>query len=658
MRRYSKCSIRVLFVFAGLTAGPALAAEPVTLNVSPTGPIKTVTAARDTIRAQRIKGEWVGVPITVLIHEGDYLLDEPLEFGPDDGGSPGAPVTYAAFRDDQPIVSGGRLITKWRETDINGKKLWAAELPDVKSGEWYFRQLFVETHRRPRTRLPKEGFTTFTGLPEMKPDTPWHKGQTQANFKPGDLKADWRNLTDVEVIVLHRWIESRLAIKAIGSAANLATFAGPSTFRLTDAHGRDAFARYYVENVFEALDEPGEWYLDRVQGLLYYLPMPGESMEEVSVIAPRWPQLIRVTGTAEKPVTDLHFEGLTLLHTSWYWPPGEAGSVQAAFEVPGAIHLANAKRCEIRDCTIAQLANYGIELVGTCEDTKIVNNVITDLGAGGVKIGHGTTRTVVHNNDISDGGKIFHSAVGVWIGNSSDNHVTHNDIHHLYYTGVSVGWRWGYGLGSAARNIIAWNHIHHIGRGWLSDMGGIYTLGISPGTKLRHNRIHDIEAFEYGGWGLYNDEGSTHILLENNVVYRTTHGGYHQHYGRENIVRNNVLAFAKYAQVVRTRQEAHISFIFENNIVYFDQGKLLGSNWTNEKFVMDNNVYWRPDGEKIDFATATFDEWKARGHDTHSVIADPKFKNVDEDDYSLQPDSPAFDLGFVSIDISRAGRIP
>lgn len=636
---------------------PTNRAAGVDLRVGPDEAIKTLPEVRDEIRSRRANGEWISEPINIKLALGRHTLTEPLILGPQDGGKPEAPVTYMCESSAPAGISGAQEITEWEWAEVNGRRFLVADLPEVRSGKWYFRQLFIKDQRRPRARLPREGFLAFTGLPELKPDTAWNVGQTQASFKPGDLRADWRNPVDIDIVALHFWVESRLGVKAIDAEKNLVQFAGPSVFRLTAAHDPAEFAPYYVENVFETLSEPGQWYLDRAEGRLYVLPRPGESPKRLVALAPRLTQLIRVVGDEKLPVTDIRFVGLRFAHSDWYWPAGKAGSAQAAVEVPGAVYFEKAERCELRECVVGRMSNYGVEIGAGCRDIRLINNLVTDLGGGGIKVGHGSSRTTIHNNEISDGGKLFHSAVGVWIGNSGENTVTHNEIHDFYYTGVSVGWTWGYGASNAINNKIEYNHIYRIGKGWLSDMAGIYTLGVSPGTTLRFNHIHDVNGSRYGGWGLYNDEGSTGILLENNVVYRTTHGGYHQHYGKENIVRNNIFAFARDTQVVRTREEEHVSFTFEHNIVYFDKGVLLGSNWTNNQFKMDYNLYWRVGGQPFDFAGGTFDAWKARGHDIHSVIGDPRFMEPARGDFRLRPDSPAPALGFKPFDIRMAGRL-
>ena len=157
--------------------------------------------------------------------------------------------------------------------------------------------------------------------------------------------------------------------------------------------------------------------------------------------------------------------------------------------------------------------------------------------------------------------------------------------------------------------------------------------------------------------------------MENNLVYNVKTGGFHQHYGKENIIRNNILAFSKLHQIQATRVEKHLSFTFENNIVYWDEGTLTGtkyifiyqgkpisrSNWEGDKYELDYNIYYNPEKDSIMFMNWTFEEWQKRGNDVHSLIADPLFVNPYNYNFTLKPESPAFELGFRQIDMSTVG---
>src|SRR5262249_27032237 len=133
----------------------------------------------------------------------------------------------------------------------------------------------------------------------------------------------------------------------------------------------------------------------------------------------------------------------------------------------------------------------------------------------------------------------------------------------------------------------------------------------------------------------------------------------HQHYGETNMVRNNIFAFAHDHQLQRSRVEPHLSFSFETNIVYFNSGVLLGNEWKDDRFQMDYNVFFdaRPDAksESMRFGKATLEDWRGRGHDTHSVIADPLFVAPQQNNFGLKPDSPALKIGFRPIDVSKVG---
>jgi hypothetical protein len=167
--------------------------------------------------------------------------------------------------------------------------------------------------------------------------------------------------------------------------------------------------------------------------------------------------------------------------------------------------------------------------------------------------------------------------------------------------------------------------------------------------------FHDIDAYSYGGWGLYTDEGSTGIVFENNLVYRVKTGGFHQHYGRENVIRNNILAFSKIHQLQATRVEDHLSFTLENNIIFWDRGRLLSGPWDRVQFVSRNNCFWNSTGQEVRFLDKSLYQWQAAGHEQGSIVANPLFSDPRSLDFRLQPDSPAVLLGFQPFDTDEAG---
>lgn len=636
----------------GNDAWSGLLAAPNKTNTD--GPLATLRGARDAVRILKNSGEPVS-SITVYIREGTYFLDEPLVLTSADSGTRECPITYEAYRTakgvERVVISGGRTISGFSPVKVNGHDMIAGPVPDAKDGKWNPDQLFVNDRRASRTRLPKKGWYTIKSAPSAEK---WQDGQDTFTFNPGELKAGWHNLADVDVVSYNFWVESRMPIKSVDDATNTVTLAKKSRFWLRQDFDKSKYARFAVENVFEALDTPGQWYLDRPQGKLYYYPRANENPDRVGFIAPRLTTLVELKGTKANPIEFVTFRNLRFSHNQFARPLDQSGFPQAAVDVPGAVSAVQAQYCEIDRCEFSRIGTYGVEFGNGCSNCTIRRSLITDMGGGGVKIDHGAQRITVTDNEISDGGKLFASAVGVWVGASPHNRITNNTICEFDYTGVSVGWSWGYAKTGGVDNLIALNHIHHVGRGVLSDLAGIYTLGVSPGTIIRNNVIHDCQSFSYGGWGIYTDEGSTGILITDNIVYRTKTGGFHQHYGKDNILTNNIFAFATQHQLQRTRPEEHKVFTFERNIVYYDKGKLLGSNWSDNNHVMDYNLYWDASGKPVTFAGATLEEWQ-RQHDQHSLVADPMFVDPKKGDFRLKPESPAFKLGFRPIDTSKVG---
>jgi hypothetical protein len=625
------------------------------------GPKASLAGARDAIRAWRGDGPLME-PVTVWVRGGEYSLQEPFVLEPEDSGTADAPVTYAAYPGEKPIFSGGRKLSGFESRESG---ILSCPVPAVRNGEWYFRQLFVNGKRQTRARTPNEGYfyTAGNAVAEEDPETGEmiKRDNIAFRFKPGDIP-EFHDTDNVNVVVLHSWAESRHRIAEIDRENSEITFTGPARWNFQRWGARQ---RYYLENYEGALDEPGEWFLDRKNGVLTYLEKPEEGIGDV--VAPVIKQFVLIQGDPDngRYVEHVGLSGLSFQYGSWGLPLEGISDPQAAVSIPAAIHAQGARHCTIEDCEVAHIGVYGIWLERGCSYNRIARNHIHDLGAGGVRIGEtrtakelgvATHHNTVDNNWIHDGGHVYLAAVGVWIGRSDGNTVSHNEISDFYYTGISVGWSWGYAPSSAKENLIEYNHVHHIGWSVLSDMGGIYTLGISPGTQIRHNIFHHISSYYYGGWGIYPDEGSTYLVIENNVVYETKTGGFHQHYGRDNLVRNNIFAFSKEGQIQRTRDEEHRSFIFDRNIVYFDEGKLLSSNWASpDHYDMDYNVYWKVGEGTPEFAGMSFEEWRDQGEDKHSIIADPMFRDPEIYDFRLKDGSPVSAVHFIPIATGEVG---
>jgi hypothetical protein len=648
---------------------------------TPESAFATIARARDEVRAIKRQGPLTS-PVTVYLRGGRHAIRDPLVFSPADSGTAAAPVTYTAYQGERPVVSGGQIVTGWTK-GANG--VWTTVLDDVRTGRWYFNQLYVNGTLRRRARTPNDGFLRVKGFPEGTSKTVGYHTDCQSfEFAPGDIRPDWKNLDDVEVIVYHFWTDSHLPIQSVDTARNIVTFKHKAGKVFTDDFTEDG-ARYIVENIYEGLDRPGEWFLDRKTGVLSYLPMAGEDMERAEAIAPVAKALVEFAGEpAERAyVEHLRFRHLTFEYTNFQLPPGNSNDNQGSSSVAAAITARGLRDSSFERCTFRNLGTFAVDLKHGCRRNRFAGNELSYLAGGGFRVNGGTERdhplertaeNVIADNHLHHYGEIYPSAVGVLLMQTDSNQVVHNHIHHGWYSAVSVGWRWGYTRSVSRDNRIEWNHIHDIGQGLLSDMGGIYTLGVSPGTVLRYNHIHDIDANHYGGWGIYHDEGSTHILTEKNLVYNTKYCPFNIHFSKEVTVRNNIFALGRVDQLALGRVEPHVSVYFEKNIVYWKEGVLMRQDKPDETYRFwvaprakfqdftstvdsDWNVFYNPrqQASEAQIGNSTFVGWQQRGKDKHSRYTDPLFVDADRYDFRLRPDSPAFGLGFEEFDVSKAG---
>ena len=188
-------------------------------------------------------------------------------------------------------------------------------------------------------------------------------------------------------------------------------------------------------------------------------------------------------------------------------------------------------------------------------------------------------------------------------------------------------------------------------------MGAVYTLGNSPGTVISKNIIHDIDSYSYGGWGLYTDEGSQDVVMENNLVYNTKSGGFHQHYGKNNIIQKNIFVNSRLQQIQATRVEKHTSFFFKNNIVSYSQGELLAGPWDKILVESENNLYWNSAGESVSIKGKSLEDWQKTGKEKDSRVGDPKFIDPEKLNFKVSKDSPALKLEIDFDFIEKAGLL-
>ena len=628
------------------------------------GPFASLEAARNAIRELKISG--LTDPVTVLLRGGTYRVGETVEFLPVDSGAEHAPITYAAYPGEKPVVSGGIPITGWEKGEDG---IWTADVSG--DGKWSFRQLWVNGRRCIPARTPNFGEAFWGAGPvRLKRN---ERQNPSIKFSHITYKKEnseiWRRLSAAKdkgiFVAFHSFTSSMHNIVSIDTKRRAVFSHNPCNKPGLQKR------RYYVAFNRESLDAPGEWYLDTENGIVSYYPREGEDMPEAEVIAPLPRNLLTLRGDAASGqwVEYLRFEGLSFEHTDWVMDDSAVvdGHSAVAYDHTAAVLMAGAKHCEITECEISHTGSWGLRFGEGSKENRAERCHLHDLGASGVMIGdmelsenkdRQTEKNVVHNCFIHHGGRVFHAGVGVWIARSSYNTVSHNEISDLYWCGIMAGWMGRYQPSLTHHNLLEYNHIHHLAWNALEDLGGIYTSGMSPGTAIRNNVIHHISSFIRRGRGIYIDQASTEIVIENNLVYLVNDGAFHVNWGKNNTVRNNMFVFADEYGVITGGgiwgDQKECPYTFERNIVC-TRNSVPVKNVS--KYVKSNrNLYWqRENPEELGKWLANE---KRKAQEGDSIVADPLFVDADAYDFRIDDESPAIsEIGFEPFDPREAGLV-
>lgn len=658
------------------------------------------------IREAKAKGDasaW-----TVKVKSGFYVLKKPLVFTPADSGSGDARVEWVG-EGDGCVFAGGEPIVGWRN---DGHGVWSAPIPASPGGKLaYFEQLWVNGRRADRARIPNRnpGNLADEYLRISKPHIVALTNDSgkvtyvekvsltnEAASALSSVSAD--EFAYAQMCVVHKWSFARRILRGWDGATRTAwTHSSQDWLRWRKWSEKETIVCF--ENVRAGFDAPGEWFYDARAGRVLYRPLPGEDMSKAVVVAPSSMMscIVSFEGNpdAGEYVSDITFRNIafeyggspqseipdrTGFSDAVDGSPTQTLQLQAAHRSDGMLMLFGARGIRLENCAVRHTGNYAIRISDGCISNSVISCRLEDLGAGGIFMGalqghvakgEALTRRVITNlaprsnahNRIEDcviraGGRFNPEGTGVALTHTSDSKVLHCDIYDFYYTGVSVGWVWGFAGSVAQRNEVAFNRIYDLGKGVMSDMGGVYTLGTSFGTTVHDNIVHDVNSYSYGGWALYTDEGSEGIVMERNLCWNTTDGGFHQHFGCGCTIRNNIFAWNRMIGAVRMRRRLvegiPCTLNFVNNIVLVREGPLVSRGATGVGGVWANNLWYDRSGKGV-FDEGDWGAWVKCGKESGGRYADPCFVDAEHFDFRLKPDSPAFALGFRAWDYSRAG---
>jgi parallel beta-helix repeat protein len=560
-------------------------------------------------------------------------------------------------------ISGGVPITGWKQVSGN---TYSAVVPSLA----FVNQLFINNQRIVRTRVPTNYSDYLHYAAPLNDSTKVRYG---FQYMPGQF--DYKSLTDAMVIIYHSWTESHHYIDQLITSNNTVLFSNPSQYAIGE-FAIQGQRRFHIENLCEAL-VPNSFCFVNETKTVYLMTNGSYDPTKVEIITSVNEIVVSLASDdATNPVEDVIIDNVAIQHGAWnITRTAQANSASASFLTSVALFIANATSIVVSNVEISHTGSYGVRIREGTSNIILINSIVTDTGAGGVWVGDWSTpvsilanSNKIISNEISYGGNVFPSGVGVLVFRSFDIVIADNSIHHHRYNGISIGSQNGYSESLTTKILVLENYIYNIGQHILCDQGGIYTIGVQPGTVIHGNVVKNVFSYATFMWGIYLDDGASDMIVSNNVVYNTGWASLFQHYGANNTIVNNVFARASLIPPpqpgdpfpdgdVRIQEaENHTSWTYTQNIVYDSfQGANHSAIKTNPKVIasFNNNVYYNLYGTPLLFGSqqTSFAEWQKIGQDNNSMIADPLFVgDVNQCDFfTVQSNSPAAKLGFLNI---------
>ncbi len=520
--------------------------------------------------------------IVVYLRGGNYTVDRTIQFEPEDSGTNGHTITYKAYPGETPVLNGGVKVEGW-EKDPEHPNFYVAELNRDKK----LRTLYVNGQRAYmayRSLQARGGYGTHK-ITKGEGEYAWEDLQSfdGTKFNARDLPADIRNPEDIELQSTMTWNTLTVAARGIQTAED-----GSTVVLYEQPYGVIGVSGGYrpsgenkVYNVFEFLDEPGEFYFDKKEKKLYYYPREGEDMETAEVYAPQTDTLIRVEGEDLKThASHIAFDGLTVEHSDWMLhdiagshgkvsvqtsmsristPANGADVYRSSDLTAAAVEVTSADHISFLNGIFRHTANDTINMINDVTDCEVTGNRIYDTGSSALIIGHpqhqyigdkgtpavdgtnvcsdkekydvdveGLCRNIrVTNNYMHDLSRLWYGSPGITIFFGADLLVEHNDMENTPYSGISLGWGWGgtvkdengnsKPIETLKNNKILNNRIYDTVN-ILADGGAVYTLSPMEGSEISNNYLSKVGQNGYHSRGIHVDEGTMYLHGNNNVI--------------------------------------------------------------------------------------------------------------------------------------------
>ena len=524
---------------------------------------------------RRLNRPEVAGGIYIRLEEGVYAQRNSLFLRPEDSGTPDSPTVICAVDGAHPVISGGVAVTGWKRgcnhpaiPEKLKQKIWSAEAPLIGNRRVETRQMWVNGHKVQRAAQFPDG--ELERMIDFNPEEQTITIPVSQSVNPNRLQ----NAGQLEMIVHQRWAIAILRVKSIDVKDGQAVvrFHEPES-HLEFAHpwpqpvigGEKGNSSFCLTNALELLDQPGEWFQEYPSGTIYYYPQASENMETAEVIIPTLETLVTIDGTLSRPVKHIQFNGITFAHTSWMRPSFQGHvTLQGGFPLldayklqePGlpekaelenqawitrpetAIRVRGAEHIDFKHCTFRHLSSTGLDYEWAVTASSVEDCQFTDIGGTALLVGafpDGGFEThipfipadvrelcshiTIRNNFISNVTNEDWGCVGIGAGYVRNMDISHNEVCHLNYSGICVGWGWTSLESGMCNNRIEANYVHHFARR-LYDAGGLYTLSNQPGSVMRNNRIEHLIEAPYAtndrAFYIYLDEATDGYTMENN----------------------------------------------------------------------------------------------------------------------------------------------